>query len=44
VRNSLQVQVVLVTGSARGMGADHVRQLVAAGACVVATDVLYAEG
>lgn len=44
MRNSLQDQVVLVTGAARGMGAEHVRQLVAAGARVVATDVLDAEG
>lgn len=42
--NSLREHVVLVTGAARGMGAEHVRGLVAAGAKVVATDVLDAEG
>lgn len=36
--------VVLVSGGARGMGAEHVRGLVAAGARVVAGDVLDAEG
>lgn len=41
---SLNDQVVLVTGAARGMGAEHVRGLVARGARVVATDVLDAEG
>lgn len=41
---SLDGVVVLVTGAARGMGAEHVRQLVAAGAKVMATDVLDAEG
>ncbi len=44
MRNSLAGQVVLVTGAARGMGAEHVRQLVDVGARVVATDVLDAEG
>jgi len=44
MRHSLKDQVVLVTGAARGMGAEHVRGLVAAGAKVVATDVLDAEG
>jgi 3alpha(or 20beta)-hydroxysteroid dehydrogenase len=44
MRNSLADQVVLVTGAARGMGAEHVRELVAAGARVVATDILDAEG
>ncbi len=44
MRNSLTGQVVLVTGAARGMGAEHVRELVAAGAKVVATDVLDDEG
>lgn len=43
-RNSLEGHVVLVTGAARGMGAEHVRQLVAVGAKVVATDVLDDEG
>ena len=38
--NSLQNQVVLVTGAARGMGAEHVRELARLGAFVVATDVL----
>lgn len=40
MRNSLEGAVVLVTGAARGMGAEHVRGLVAVGAKVVATDVL----
>jgi 3alpha(or 20beta)-hydroxysteroid dehydrogenase len=44
MRNSLKGHVVLVTGAARGMGAEHVRQLVDVGACVVATDVLDDEG
>lgn len=44
MRNSLEGQVVLITGAARGMGAEHVRQLVGAGARVVATDVLDDEG
>jgi 3alpha(or 20beta)-hydroxysteroid dehydrogenase len=42
--NSLEGAVVLVTGAARGMGAEHVRGLVTAGANVVATDVLHTEG
>lgn len=37
-------QVVLVSGGARGMGASHVRGLVAAGASVVAGDVLDDDG
>ena len=37
---SLEGVVALVTGAARGMGESHVRGLVAAGARVVATDVL----
>lgn len=41
---SLNGVVALVTGGARGMGAEHVRGLVGAGAKVVATDVLDAEG
>lgn len=41
---SLDGVVALVTGAARGMGAEHVRGLVAAGAKVVATDVLDADG
>lgn len=41
---SLDGVVVLVTGAARGMGAQHVRGLVAVGARVVATDVLDTEG
>lgn len=44
MKNSLEGAVVLVTGAARGMGAEHVRGLVAAGAKVVATDVLDDEG
>jgi 3alpha(or 20beta)-hydroxysteroid dehydrogenase len=44
MRNSLEGHVVLVTGAARGMGAEHVRQLVDVGAYVVATDVLDDEG
>jgi 3alpha(or 20beta)-hydroxysteroid dehydrogenase len=44
MKNSLAGHVVLVTGAARGMGAEHVRGLVAAGAKVVATDILDAEG
>jgi 3alpha(or 20beta)-hydroxysteroid dehydrogenase len=41
---SLNGVVALVTGAARGMGAEHVRGLVAAGATVIATDVLDADG
>jgi 3alpha(or 20beta)-hydroxysteroid dehydrogenase len=41
---SLDGVVAVVTGAARGMGAEHVRGLVGAGARVVATDVLDAEG
>jgi 3alpha(or 20beta)-hydroxysteroid dehydrogenase len=37
---SLEGAVAIVTGAARGMGAEHVRGLVGAGAKVVATDVL----
>lgn len=44
MRNSIDGQVVLVTGAARGMGAEHVRGLVGAGARVVVTDLLDAEG
>jgi 3alpha(or 20beta)-hydroxysteroid dehydrogenase len=44
MKNSLAGHVVVVTGAARGMGAEHVRGLVAAGAKVVATDILDAEG
>jgi 3alpha(or 20beta)-hydroxysteroid dehydrogenase len=43
-RNSLQDHVVVVTGAARGMGEVHVRGLAQAGARVLATDVLDAEG
>jgi 3alpha(or 20beta)-hydroxysteroid dehydrogenase len=42
--NSLEGAVVLVTGAARGMGAEHVRGLVEVGAKVLATDVLDEEG
>jgi 3alpha(or 20beta)-hydroxysteroid dehydrogenase len=41
---SLNGAVAIVTGAARGMGAQHVRGLVAAGAKVLATDVLDDEG
>jgi 3alpha(or 20beta)-hydroxysteroid dehydrogenase len=41
---SLDGSVAIVTGAARGMGAEHVRGLVGAGAKVVATDVLDDEG
>lgn len=41
---SLNGAVAIVTGAARGMGAEHVRGLVTAGAKVVATDVLDDEG
>lgn len=44
MKNSLAGHVVLVTGAARGMGAEHVRGLVAAGAKVLATDILDDEG
>lgn len=44
MRHSLEDKVVIVTGAARGMGAEHVRQLVRVGARVVATDVLDEEG
>ena len=41
---SLDGAVAIVTGAARGMGAEHVRGLVRAGAKVVAADVLDDEG
>ena len=41
---SLDGAVAIVTGAARGMGAEHVRGLVAAGAKVMATDVLDEQG
>lgn len=41
---SLNGVVAVVTGAARGMGAEHVRGLVKVGAKVVATDVLDDEG
>jgi 3alpha(or 20beta)-hydroxysteroid dehydrogenase len=44
MRNSLTDHVVLITGAARGMGAEHVRRLVEVGARVMATDVLDDEG
>lgn len=37
-------KVALVTGGARGMGASHVRAMVAEGAAVLVTDVLHDEG
>lgn len=37
-------RVAIVTGAARGMGAAHVRKLVAEGAAVLVTDVLDEEG
>lgn len=37
-------QVVLITGGARGMGAEHARELVAVGARVMLTDVLDDQG
>ncbi|RDW21305.1 3-alpha-hydroxysteroid dehydrogenase [Oceanobacillus arenosus] len=42
--NRLEDKVVIVTGGARGMGASHVRRLVAEGAKVVATDILEEDG
>jgi 3alpha(or 20beta)-hydroxysteroid dehydrogenase len=44
MKNSLKDQVILVTGAARGMGAQHVRELVEVGARVIATDILDGEG
>ena len=44
MENSIEGHVVLMTGAARGMGAEHVRGLVGHGAKVVATDVLDDEG
>lgn len=44
MQGSLTDQVVLITGGARGMGAEHARQLVGVGAKVMITDVLDAEG
>lgn len=44
MRNSIAGQVVLVTGGARGMGAEHCRGVVAAGARAVIADVLDDEG
>ena len=44
MRRDLTDQVVLITGAARGMGAEHARELVAAGAKVMMTDVLDTEG
>ena len=41
---ALEGSVALVTGAARGMGAEHVRGLVRAGVRVMATDVLDGEG
>ena len=42
--HSLDHHVVLITGAARGMGAEHARELVAVGARVMLTDVLDDEG
>lgn len=42
--HSLSDHVVLITGAARGMGAEHARALVATGARVLMTDVLDAPG
>jgi 3alpha(or 20beta)-hydroxysteroid dehydrogenase len=44
MRNSIAGQVVLVTGGARGMGAEHCRGIVAADAHAVIADVLDADG
>jgi 3alpha(or 20beta)-hydroxysteroid dehydrogenase len=41
---SLEGVVSIVTGAARGMGAEHVRGLVSAGSLVLATDVLDESG
>jgi NAD(P)-dependent dehydrogenase (short-subunit alcohol dehydrogenase family) len=41
---SLRRKVALITGVARGMGAEHARTFITAGARVVLTDVLDAEG
>ena len=40
----VQGEVAIVTGGARGMGASHVRKLVAEGAHVLFTDILVDEG
>ncbi|MGW4795859.1 SDR family NAD(P)-dependent oxidoreductase [Nonomuraea sp. NPDC004297] len=40
----LDGKIVIITGGARGMGAATARRCVAAGARVVLTDVLVAEG
>jgi len=44
MQHSLMGKVVVVTGGARGMGAEHARGLVACGAKVVIADVLDVEG
>jgi len=44
MNQGLANQVVLVTGSARGMGAEHAEELVALGAKVIVADVLEREG
>jgi 3alpha(or 20beta)-hydroxysteroid dehydrogenase len=44
MQGSVRDQVILITGAARGMGAEHARALVAAGAKVVATDILDEDG
>jgi 3alpha(or 20beta)-hydroxysteroid dehydrogenase len=44
MNQGLANQVVLVTGGARGMGAEHAEELVALGAKVVVADVLEREG
>ncbi len=37
-------KIIVVTGGARGMGATHVKRLIAEGAKVVFTDILEDEG
>ncbi|MFC4023643.1 glucose 1-dehydrogenase [Oceanobacillus longus] len=42
--NRVEDKVVVVTGGARGMGASHVKRLIAEGAKVVVTDILEEDG